>query len=126
MTHRRFDETKWCDFCGKMYERKRDRSGRLEDLGKFNRRRFCSVSCSASRRRPREVTQARRVAQRHNTGKCEACTAVRETLVHHVDGDPANNGPDNRQTLCLYCHSFWHAMLRRAGLEPVKRMPRLV
>ena len=126
MTHQKGTTIRYCEFCGKMYHRKRDRSGRLEDLGKFHRRRFCSVSCSASRRRPRAVTQARRVAQRHNAGRCEACTAVLETLVHHVDGDPSNNAPDNRQTLCLYCHSFWHAMLRRVGLEPIKRMPRLV
>ncbi len=126
MTHQKVYESRDCEFCGKTYHRKRDRSGRLEDLGKFNRRRFCSVSCSAKRRRPREITQARREAQRHNAGKCEVCTAVLETLVHHVDGDSDNNEPDNRQTLCLYCHSFWHAMLRRVGLEPTKRMPRLV
>lgn len=40
-----------------------------------------------------------------------------------VDGNPKNNLPTNLQTLCMSCHSFWHAMLRRTGRAPKVRMP---
>ena len=35
---------KYCQFCGKKLERK-DYGRRLEDLGVFNRRKYCDVDC---------------------------------------------------------------------------------
>ncbi len=49
---------------------------------------------------------------------CEMCGATESPGVHHEDGDPANNTPDNRTTLCDSYHTKWH---RQHGKKPWKR-----
>ena len=122
-------EEKSCEFCGTAFQRRRMPSGRLEDLGVFRRRRFCSISCSVSMQHatePPTAAASRKRAQKIILGSCEACGLTVNLSIHHVDGNPMNNADANIQTLCLHCHNFWHAMLKRTGRQPSTRMPRLV
>lgn len=121
---------KSCEWCGKEFNRKRvGKDQALECYSNYMRRRFCSISCSVQRQHatePPTEAAARKRAQKRNGGSCEACSKTTETVVHHVNGNPKDNRPENLQTLCSPCHSFWHAMLRRIGMRPERRMPRLV
>jgi hypothetical protein len=56
---------------------------------------------------------------------CEACGTEFETAVHHLDENPLNNDASNHQTLCMSCHSFWHAVRKRSPRPLPDRMPRL-
>jgi hypothetical protein len=121
---------KSCEWCGKPFARGRvGMEARLEDVGNFMRRRFCSISCSVERQyatEPPTVAASRRRATKHIAGSCACCGAGCELVIHHVDCNPMNNDPANLQTLCTYCHSFWHAMHRRLGKQPQTPMPRMV
>lgn len=117
---------KQCLTCGTRLERKRY-SGRLEDFGQFGRRQFCSLSCANSR--PKGGT-SRHVyhlhARKHRIGECEACGMTNRLHAHHVNEDWTDNRFENIQTLCIFCHQFWHATHRRLGVKPLGRMPRVV
>lgn len=121
---------KQCEWCGTSFERKRVGSrGQLECASNFMRRRFCSISCSVSKQHatePPTAAASRKRVQKSVGGSCEACGTAEDLTIHHVNGDPMNNDPPNLQTLCRCCHSFWHAMLKRIGRPPEKRMPRLI
>jgi len=121
---------KSCEWCGAVFNRKRvGKNNVLECYSNYMRRRFCSLSCSVSSQHatepPTEAASRKRSAKQ-NAGSCEACGSQSETVVHHVNANPMDNSPNNLQTLCSPCHSFWHAMLRRTNRQPSTRMPRLV
>jgi hypothetical protein len=122
--------TKNCEWCGAPFIRKRvGKDAQLECVSNFMRRKFCSISCSAARQHatePPTVAASRKRAMKRVEGSCESCGQDRELVVHHVDCDPMNNASSNLQTLCTYCHSFWHAMHRRIGIQPQARMPPMV
>ena len=121
-------QEKRCEFCGRPYER-RYINGRLEDRGVFIRRKFCSLSCSVSAQHampPPTEAAARKRARRFIGERCDSCGWSDGLTVHHVDGNPLNNKRTNLQTLCGYCHSTWHATLKRIGLQPKTPMPRLI
>lgn len=40
--------------------------------------------------------------------KCIICGEMEEVIVHHVDGDRANNALSNLIPLCRYCHTGIH------------------
>ena len=119
-------EVRLCETCSKPLERRRNAAGRLEGFRDFMRRRFCSLSCANSRSKGGESRNAylfhARKLLRQN---CEACGTTQDRQAHHVDTDWKNNSPENIQTLCLFCHHFWHAMHERLGVTPMQRMPRL-
>ncbi len=121
---RKVDPPKNCEFCSTPLERKRF-GERLEDRSNFRRRRFCSHTCGSSRR---VVTSsaARWRARKLAKASCEACGETRKLCVHHVNGNEQENDPSNLQTLCAFCHDFWHAMLKRRGLPIAGRVPVLV
>jgi hypothetical protein len=129
-TPRKPTPTKFCIECGKAFNRKLvGKRPTLECASNFMRRKFCSIACSVSYQHAREaptVAASRKRAMKHNIGSCEACGLVTETVVHHVDCEPMNNNLANLQTLCTYCHSFWHAMHKRIGKQPSTRMPPMV
>lgn len=116
---------KRCSTCGCRLARKRF-GERLEDMGAFKKRQFCSLSCANSREKggkSRKAYHAR--ARKHRLPACECCGDTRYRQVHHVDEDWTNNAPANLQTLCIFCHHFWHAMHIRRGKKCGKRMPDL-
>ena len=40
--------------------------------------------------------------------RCQRCGRPGALEVHHVDGDPGNNDPDNLQAVCRPCHIDLH------------------
>ena len=116
---------KRCGICTKRLSRKRF-NGRLEDRTTYLRRQFCSLSCANSRTkggRSRRAFQAQ--ARKQMKPTCEACGDTRYRHVHHVNANWSDNRPRNLQTLCLFCHQFWHAAHMRRGVKVRSRMPRL-
>lgn len=119
-------EIRHCETCAERLQRRRNDAGRLEGFRDFMRRRFCSLSCANSRRKGGESRNAYLYhARKHAKTECEACGLKQDLQVHHVDTNWKNNNPDNLQTLCLFCHHFWHAMHERLGVTPTLRMPKL-
>src|SRR5688572_7479892 len=117
---------KFCEMCGVPFLRRRFRGGTLEDFGQFMRRRFCSLSCANSRTKggtSRKAFHAQ--ARKHRKSFCECCRSTKRLHAHHVDENWKNNTPSNIQTLCVFCHQFWHATQRRLGLKFSMRMPQL-
>lgn len=115
-----------CEKCSATLERRRNDAGRLEGFRDFMRRRFCSLSCANSRNkggmtRSAHLFHARKLLK----PTCEACEQTDNRQAHHINGKWSDNRPENVQTLCLYCHHFWHATHRRLGLKPSRPMPRL-
>ena len=120
-------QARQCEMCSCTLERKRNNAGRLEGYRDFMRRRFCSLSCANSRNKGGESRNAYLFhARKLLKSACEACQATSSLQAHHVNTDWKDNSPGNVQTLCLFCHHFWHAMHLRLGMEPTQRMPRLV
>ena len=117
---------KQCEFCSKLLQRRRNAAGRLEGYRDFVRRRFCSLSCANSRSKGGESRKAYHYrARKARLSACECCGTAKRLQVHHVDENWKNNTPSNLQTLCIFCHHFWHAMHIRRGVKPTERMPRL-
>lgn len=110
MPHPRKQEPlKVCAHCGKPLERKRY-GGRLEDLGVFQRRKYCDPVCMGRARLQDNVSLAalRKRAVKFRKGQCEQCGVIENVQVHHLDSNPANNEPSNLMTLCGPCHTKWH------------------
>ncbi len=122
---RKPDPLKNCANCGSAMERNRY-NGQLEDMSVFKRRKYCCLSCANTR-----ATEALTKhgyswrARKHLKTCCEACGYKKTLQAHHVDQNPANNEPDNIQTLCKHCHDFWHTAQKRTGRELAGRMPPL-
>lgn len=120
-------EPRQCETCSNILERRRNDAGRLEGFRDFMRRRFCSLSCANSRSKGGESRNAYLFhARKLLRPACEACGTAENRQAHHVNTDWKDNSPENVQTLCLFCHHFWHAMHERLGVTPTQRMPRLV
>jgi hypothetical protein len=114
---------KSCKQCNAPMERKRF-DGRLEDLGAFKRRKYCSLRCANTRDRPSHWGTYHWRARNHRKSSCEACGSTDALHAHHVDGKPENNEPANIQTLCVWCHNFLHATAERLGwIEPGRLAP---
>ena len=117
---------KYCRICGIRLNRNRiGESGRLEDLGVFKRRKYCSLKCANTRLRPSHWVIYHWRARKHRKLSCEACGWTEHLHAHHVDGKPENNKKENIQTLCVYCHNFLHATAARCGWTELGRLPAL-
>ena len=117
------EASKPCETCGVLMSRKRY-GALLEDMGAWNRRRFCSLSCANTRTVLTKHGYSWR-ARKHLKTECEACGERRELHAHHVDQNNRNNQPENIQTLCKWCHNFLHATAKRRGLALAGRMASL-
>jgi hypothetical protein len=115
---------KYCANCGVPLVRK-DYNGRLEDVGAFLRRKYCSLTCANSKKRPSHWETYHWRARKHRKDYCEACGWTLSLEVHHADQQPENNETDNLQTLCKHCHDFWHTTQKRLGRSIAGRMPTL-
>jgi len=125
LTPRKAEPEKFCMRCGMVFQRTTF-NGRLEDLGVFKRRKYCSLRCSSTRDRPGHWETYHWRARKHRKSSCEACGSTDQLHAHHVDGEPQNNEPSNIQTLCVYCHNFLHATADRLGWTEPGRLPLLL
>lgn len=116
---------KYCERCGIRMERNLF-GGRLEDLGVFKRRKFCSLHCANTKDRPEHWETYHWRARKHRKLLCEACGSTDNLHAHHVDGNPKNNDSSNIQTLCTFCHGFLHATAKRHGWTQPGRLPNLL
>lgn len=82
----------------------------------YARRKYCSYKCDMEFRE-----KIYPLYQQHKKPNCEHCGigqgekegtyyewSNKRLLVHHIDGNPANNNPSNYQTLCRTCHGKAH------------------
>lgn len=120
------DPVKYCETCVARLLRKHNAAGRLEDFRTFTRRRFCSLSCANSRPKGGTSRNAYLYRARKMLGPaCECCGTKKRLHAHHINMDWTNNAPSNLQTLCVFCHQFWHSTHIRLGVKPTGPMPRL-
>ena len=115
---------KRCTMCGARLSRKRNKSGRLEDFQAYLKRQFCSLSCANSRLKgglSRKAFHAQ--ARKKKKPFCGCCGTTTRLQVHHIDEDWTNNTDKNLQTLCIYCHQFWHKTHLRRGAKMHSEMP---
>ena len=119
--HKWYLPPKPCAFCSIPFSRRR-----LESQRAFGLRRFCSLSCAGSRTGPLTKHGYSWRARKHLKPTCEACGANVRLIAHHVDQDKSHNTPENIQTLCKWCHDFWHSTAKRRGLLIAGRMPVLL
>lgn len=110
-----------CATCGKTMYRKRFAT-RLEDPSRFAARRFCSLSCANTRVEVGYHGNSWR-ARQHLKDSCERCGLTEKLQAHHSDHDRSNNTSENIQTLCGYCHAWWHHETRRLGRTISGRAP---
>ena len=114
---RKPDPPQRCDHCGALMERKRF-NGTLESLSNFLHRRYCDRACMAAafvKDAPSHEDTFHWRARRLRGRACESCGATTKLHAHHIDGNEANNSPENIQTLCATCHITHHHRARRAG-----------
>lgn len=109
---------KYCQFCGKKLERK-DYGRRLEDLGVFNRRKYCDADCMR-KAFVKQGDNGQKYSPAHHSArrilyniygkerKCEICGSTTNVDVHHIDGNFSNNNIDNLMLLCRSCHMKAH------------------
>ena len=109
---------KYCEVCGKKLERRKLKSGYEEPLYWFNKRKYCSLECSAKARKLTDYKEskaktwggghgaARRLFQ--ETDMCADCGKHGKTEIHHIDENYLNNAPENLVRLCKSCHAKRH------------------
>ena len=116
---RKQDPEKYCLYCGAKLSRKYY-NGTLESNHAFNRRKYCNLQCTGlAHMHENPSLDAIRKRYAHLLGNvCERCGATENLDLHHKDGNPANNEPSNRMTLCDSCHTKWHW---ENGKKPYKR-----
>src|ERR1044072_1473371 len=65
---------------------------------------YCSVYCRKDIRKCAELSY-----RKHRKSYFERCRESPSGLhVHHLNGNPADNRPDNLITLCAHCHMLIH------------------
>lgn len=54
--------------------------------------------------------------------KCSVCEKRDSEHLHHIDGNPNNNTPNNLRAVCVKCHHLAHKILRmRIKLESLEK-----
>ena len=67
----------------------------------------------------KEWKQLREVILIRDEHRCRLCGAEEYLHIHHQDGDPTNDGPENLVTLCERCHSRVHTQNDSGRPQPV-------
>lgn len=109
---------KYCAFCGKKMERQIYPS-KLEDLGAFKRRKYCSRECMKKAFVVKDASEqtwsgahesARKIVYliEEREKKCEICGSTKNVDIHHKDFNHQNNNSDNLMLVCRSCHLKIH------------------
>ena len=121
---KKIDPIKFCAKCQKPMFRKRVGS-RLEDRTVFLNRKFCDRRCMALNMEGKikvlTPQSSRNQATKKMKAACEDCGGCHRMAVHHVDGNPLNNDPQNLRTLCASCHMRTHWREWRATTRQQKQ-----
>lgn len=98
-----------CEHCGALMTRKLY-GDRWEDAPVFQKRRFCSLECSAMARRMATVKQDSLLWRQRKLrmASCQECGTKERLQLHHMDENRENEAPENLKTLCASCHAKWH------------------
>lgn len=116
---RKQDPEKYCEYCGEKLSRK-TYNGTLEDMARFEARKYCNQKCAGIAHRKENPTLAayrkRSISFREDC--CQECKATENIGSHHLDGNPKNNCKENIVTLCGSCHTKLHW---QNGKKPYKR-----
>jgi hypothetical protein len=93
---------------------------------------FCSRSCSNSiggkakseKYHTDDVARYTTVAWRHHERKCLVCSEINIVAVHHLNGNHADNRPENLVPLCPTHHQYMHSrhkyLIENMVLEYIK------
>ncbi len=110
---------KYCLHCGKRLERKRFKSGVLESLLHFGRRKFCGRVCMAQNFDQREIkpdpewmTAHYHARKEVPPGPCGKCGSADASDVHHKNGDWRDRSRENLERICRSCHMKEHREAR--------------
>jgi hypothetical protein len=125
MVSRKQEPEKNCKHCRIPLKRRRY-GKRLEDMGAFLRREYCSLTCANSKPEPLTKHGYSYHARKHLKEQCEACGTMSSLHAHHINQIKSDNSPNNIQTLCKHCHDYWHSTQRRLGWPIAGSMPSLV
>lgn len=110
-----------CQQCGSVMERNRY-GGVIEDLGRFNKRKFCNQQCMAANMEGKIKVMSAKASRRQATKTvataCSECGDTHLLGVHHRDENPLNNAPDNLTTLCQSCHMKGHWRVWKTTTRP--------
>lgn len=60
------------------------------------------------RRRPSIPRAIRELVLARDGWRCKLCSSTNDLHIHHVDGNPWNNDPDNLIVMCRHCHAKQH------------------
>lgn len=129
MPARIYVDPRTCENCEDQFVRTRYPGGRLESLGEFHKRRFCSRECywewNQGENHHNYVDGFRRGHDwgylRYSDGTYVHRAVMEEKLgrpleshehVHHIDHDPTNNDPSNLELLSNSHHKSHHAKQR--------------
>jgi len=114
---RKKDPLRCCGLCHKVMERQRYAGDRLEGMGRFLQRKYCSRKCQNAALVKPEVTkgQYRFRARPFLKESCDFCLGQRNLQIHHKDRNIKNNDLANLATLCASCHNKLHWKNRRAN-----------
>ena len=115
-------ETRYCSYCGKPMERKRYSNGELQSWTEYNNQKYCNKECMKAAFRQKQKTGKswsmlhRYARQNKPSGSCKICGSTKNVDVHHIDGNPQNNSPQNLQRLCRSCHTKAHKQAQRCSI----------
>ena len=109
----------YCAYCGKKMERKILPNGEKECIQSFLHRKYCDRECMRKAFVKKDATK-QKWGEAHGSARkiayliegrekfCEICGTTKSIDIHHKDGNPYNNAPDNLVSVCRSCHMKLH------------------
>ena len=87
---------------------------------------FSLFNESTKERHPEGWSHYHYEARKFLKDKCECCGSEKHLEIHHINQNYMNNLLNNIQTLCKYCHDWWHKTAIRINREVAGKMPSII